>query len=159
MMCRSKKQTLKGAACLQSSSNSSYCITNLLGDAQTATGQQITLSYVEGLITGSGLTQVISSLPAGVLCTDCTKAIFNQVDPLIPSSSASAAKDAASGKCGAAFVNGQTPSTVKGASSSGASSSTGAAASVPRLGALAVPAVAGSALLAFVGTGVFMVLA
>lgn len=111
-----------GLACLQASSNATFCLTNLLSGIQNSTGTPITLNSITSLISGNGLASMLNSLPASTLCTDCAHGIVTKAQVLVPASSASTLNGDVSGKCGASFVDGKVPSTVRPYSNSSNSS-------------------------------------
>lgn len=60
---------IKAAACIQQSSNSSYCIPELLKGIEDATGVQLNSSTIDGLISGAAGGDIPS------VCTDCGSAL------------------------------------------------------------------------------------
>lgn len=60
----------RGLFCSQSTSNGTYCLPSTLQNIQTATGQNITLNTLSGLVSGNGLGQLLTSVPNSAVCTD-----------------------------------------------------------------------------------------
>ncbi|KDE08909.1 hypothetical protein MVLG_01004 [Microbotryum lychnidis-dioicae p1A1 Lamole] len=103
--------TFRSAACMESTSNSTLCLTQLLTEIQAVSGN---LTITEVLSLTSNLTS-IESLPTAEACSDCNKALFTTLEPVITNASGTASSELKAGlssKCGATFVNGMMPSSV-----------------------------------------------
>lgn len=66
---------IKAVACIQQTSNSSYCIPELLKGIEDAAGIQLNISTIQGFIEGSVGGQM-SSVPVSSGCTDCGSALI-----------------------------------------------------------------------------------
>lgn len=67
---------IKSLLCTQQSSNSSYCVPEILYAAQNASNTQFSLSTLSGLASNqNGAESLLSSIPPSVYCTDCGEAI------------------------------------------------------------------------------------
>lgn len=149
---------VRDVACLQSTTNNTYCITQTLSAIQNATGTQITSSYITSLL-DSNSTELNSliGLDASVLCTSCTKAIYQEISKAIPSIADSTIGKAILSKCGSDFGTGSMPSGVaeqgSSATTSAVASSTSASAARAVIGLemMQFVAVAGSVVAVLVG--------
>ncbi|GEM09771.1 hypothetical protein Rt10032_c09g3788 [Rhodotorula toruloides] len=115
---------VKEGICLQYSSNSTFCITDLLQSVQSATGQQVTLSTLTSLNAS-----MLQSIPSSAVCTDCAHGLVTKLGSALSNGTSSSTQSsvfgAVSSYCGSSFADGQVPSTLKEASSSSNSSSSG----------------------------------
>ncbi|BGP08273.1 hypothetical protein JCM10049v2_004120 [Rhodotorula toruloides] len=113
---------VKEGICLQYSSNSTFCITSLLQNVQSATGQQISLSTLTSLSAST-----LQSIPSSSVCTDCAHGLVTKLGSALSNGTSSSTESsvfgAISSYCGSSFADGQVPSTLKEASSSNSSSS------------------------------------
>lgn len=109
---------VKDVLCLEAVSNSTFCLTDFLNNVQTSSGKTLDLNTVAGLISSNvqTLESLLGSLPNSQLCSDCNKAFVSKVTPFLPQSDVSQLDALATSKCGASFVDGSLPSTVKEAS-------------------------------------------
>ncbi|SCV71952.1 BQ2448_4646 [Microbotryum intermedium] len=101
----------RSAACLESTSNSTLCLTQLLTDIQEVSGN---LTIAEVLSLTSNLTS-LGSIPTAEACSDCNKALFTTLEPVLinaSSTEASQLRASLSSKCGATFVDSMMPSSV-----------------------------------------------
>ncbi|KAK2463177.1 hypothetical protein APHAL10511_004832 [Amanita phalloides] len=89
--------------CLKDGSNN--CITETLGNIQSATGQNITISSFLSVFTQAG------NLPSNVTCTNCQKASYNIIAKQEPTI-ASSLQQTLQNKCGASFTDGTQPSGI-----------------------------------------------
>jgi len=96
--------TLRQVVCLKDGNTN--CITQTLTNIQNVLGP-LNMSSVASYTTGTGL----SNFTANITCTDCIKAIYNEVNKTIPSSFTVAAP-ALQSQCGASFIDGATPSGI-----------------------------------------------
>ncbi|GAA6064389.1 hypothetical protein JCM10212_004228 [Sporobolomyces blumeae] len=64
----------KSYVCLEDTSNSTYCITSLLNEIQTGTGQELSVSS----LTSFNLT-ALTQIPASTVCTPCNSALLYSV--------------------------------------------------------------------------------
>ncbi|EFP86854.1 uncharacterized protein PGTG_13236 [Puccinia graminis f. sp. tritici CRL 75-36-700-3] len=114
----------KDLLCTQYTSNSTFCVPSILGNVQTATGQNITISEVTSLLSGSMTPagQAFANVPSGTYCTDCGHALVTQSAAFLASSngggssgnaSSGGAMSSISNTCGASFTDGKLPSTVR----------------------------------------------
>lgn len=148
---------IREAACLKSSSNNTYCVTQTLSAVQNATGTPITFSYLSGLLDGNSTEMTtLSSLSSDVLCTSCNQGIYQIALQANSSIANSTIGQAITSKCGANFGTGSTPSGVTQGSSSAtsavaSSTSASAAHAVVGLSMTQVVAAAGGALGVLVG--------
>ncbi|GAA5896025.1 hypothetical protein JCM6882_005590 [Rhodosporidiobolus microsporus] len=143
---------VKEGACLASTSNDTFCVTNLLSGVQNATGTDLSFDTVSNLNATS-----LTSIPTSAVCTDCAHALISELGPVFGANSSSTITGAISSVCGESFTDGQIPSTVseKTSSNSSTNSSGGAVESSPlnAAGSLDVGAwkMAGAALLGAAG--------
>jgi hypothetical protein len=115
-------------ACAQYVSNSSFCVEALFTDIEQTTKKNVTIPVLESILTQGfpTLIPLLAALPKDDYCNDCGKELFiltSMIKPTGQSSSDAAsalAKNDAlvSSICGAPFVNGTPPSTVRQAASS-----------------------------------------
>lgn len=110
---------VKEGLCLKYTSNSSFCVTELLESVQNATGQSLTVSTLTSLDVST-----LQSLDAASFCTDCAHGLVTKLDAAL-SNSSSSSSDASStlmsetaAVCGDSFTDGQVPSTLSEASGS-----------------------------------------
>ncbi|KAL8280531.1 hypothetical protein RQP46_007179 [Phenoliferia psychrophenolica] len=96
----------RSALCTQSTSNSTFCLSNLLESVQNFTGTSLTWVEFERLSLNA------FAIPNSILCTDCTKALITNLRPLAPNLATNV-----TARCGAAFGDGDVPGTVKVAAS------------------------------------------
>lgn len=113
---------LREAACLQNQSGS-YCLIDGMYGLQNATGQQISFSGIQGILSNQQTQQ--QSLQAlaqnkTAFCTDCNKGLYSV---LFNGTSNQQVQGAVSQTCNSSFVDGQIPSTLKNTASSSSSSS------------------------------------
>jgi hypothetical protein len=80
-------------------SGSTNCVTQTLTNIQGVVGT-VNLTTFITLVTGTSLTNI----PTNITCTDCLKAIYNEVNQAIPSL-VSDAVPALQSECGASFVS------------------------------------------------------
>ncbi|ORY89253.1 hypothetical protein BCR35DRAFT_300364 [Leucosporidium creatinivorum] len=109
--------TEQKALCLQSTSNSTYCISQLLTSVQSATGTDLSVTDIQSIYSN---TTILSQLTPAELCTDCNHGLVSAFSSLDNGTLTSFA----SSECGSSFADGQTPSTVALKSGNGTSSST-----------------------------------
>lgn len=136
--------TVKAAACLQQSSNSTYCVTDLLDKVQSGLNTQLTVSSLTSLSLSD-----LEKIPSSEVCDDCAHALTTKLLPVIESATTSSSAAGASGVssssissaiggyCGQSFLDGQVPSDIKqgsGSSSSSSSSGNGAVSSTSLTG-------------------------
>lgn len=104
--------TVRKVACLETSSNHSLCVTNVLDDLQAVVGPLSTnniVSISQGVLNGSSTV----SIPKSVTCNDCTEAawaIIKQDDPSITSDST--ITGVISNTCGSDFLNATQPNDI-----------------------------------------------
>ncbi|KAF8806451.1 hypothetical protein BYT27DRAFT_7102184 [Phlegmacium glaucopus] len=112
--------TVRQVVCLKDGSTN--CITQTLTNIQNLVGQ-LNLTTVSSLATGSSL----ADIPTNITCTNCIKAIYNDINKAFPSA-ATTAVPALQSQCGASFTDGATPSgIVESANTAAAASSSSAA--------------------------------
>ncbi|POW18049.1 hypothetical protein PSTT_00121 [Puccinia striiformis] len=72
-------------------SNSTFCIPSILGNVESASGQNITISQVTSILSGSmtPASQALANVPSGTYCTDCGHALVTQSAAFMASSGAS----------------------------------------------------------------------
>lgn len=104
---------VREVACLEATANNTRCIIQTLYAVQNATGDSITVDYLTGLLGGNttALTD-LTSLDASVLCTDCTKAMYDIASQGNGTFTSGAIGKAISAKCGSDFTNGTFPADV-----------------------------------------------
>jgi hypothetical protein len=95
--------TLRKVACLKH--GSTFCLTETLTNVETVTGP-LTLSNLAKIAQNPP-----TSLPANITCTDCNKEVYNIFAKDFPAS-VTTLTPALQSQCGAAFVDGQTPSGI-----------------------------------------------
>ncbi|GAA5878952.1 hypothetical protein JCM3774_000670 [Rhodotorula dairenensis] len=118
--------SVKEAVCLQQSSNSTYCVTDLLTKVQTALGTDITVSTLTSLNLSS-----LEKIPSSDVCDDCAHALTTKLVPILDSSSSSssgssgssASAGGAAPSASAAAASGSTAARAKRATTSSASTS------------------------------------
>lgn len=76
--------SVKEAVCLQQSSNSTYCVTDLLTKVQTALGTDLTVSTLTSLDLAS-----LEKIPSSDVCDDCAHALTTKLVPILESASSS----------------------------------------------------------------------
>lgn len=113
---------LREAACLQNQSGS-YCLIDGMYALQNTTGQQISFSGIQGILSNEQTQQ--QSLQAlaqnrTAFCTDCNKGLYSV---LFNGTSNQQVQGAVSQTCNSSFVDGQIPSTLRNTASSSSSSS------------------------------------
>ncbi|KAK9893358.1 hypothetical protein P389DRAFT_20210 [Cystobasidium minutum MCA 4210] len=116
--------------CTQQTSNSSYCIPEILYAAQNATGTEFNLTTLSSIAGDqSAGANLLSAVPSSVYCTDCGEAITIEAIQIIQKSNASSeeavntVRQSAQQQCGAGFANGTTlPAGITTSSSSNSSS-------------------------------------
>lgn len=145
---------------MQQSSNSTYCVTDLLTKVQTALGTDLTVSTLTSLNLAS-----LEKIPSSDVCDDCAHALTTKLVPILDSASSSSnVSSAISSYCGSSFLDGEIPSGIQegsGSSSSNSSSGNNAVSSTSLSGAadlsagswckvagIAVAGLAGAALIA-----------
>ncbi|GAA5960831.1 hypothetical protein JCM8115_000167 [Rhodotorula mucilaginosa] len=106
--------SVKEAVCLQQSSNSTYCVTDLLTKIQTALGTDLTVSTLTSLDLAS-----LEKIPSSDVCDDCAHALTTKLVPILESASSSSS------------------ATTGGSSASGAGSASAAVSTVAASGAAA----------------------
>lgn len=96
---------VRNVACLQSSSNNSRCLTQTLYAVQNATGDSITVNFLESLISGNStdLSSLVG-LDSNVLCTECVKGMYQQAVAANATVANSPVASAISSKCGSNFA-------------------------------------------------------
>eukprot|EP00918_Siedleckia_nematoides_P055046 GHVU01120093.1.p1 GENE.GHVU01120093.1~~GHVU01120093.1.p1 ORF type:complete len:286 (+),score=17.64 GHVU01120093.1:98-955(+) len=119
---------IREMACAQYASNSSFCAEALFTNIEQATKKNVTISVLENTLTQgfSTLIPLLAAVPKEDYCNDCGKELYiltSQIKPTGQSSSDAASASAkndvlVSSICGAPFVNGTPPSTVRQAASS-----------------------------------------
>lgn len=126
------------AACSKNSTTNSFCLTETLTAVQNATGQDVSVSNVASLLSGSssGLSGLGNSLTGGQLCTGCVAGFYQQARAANASITSSPVGQTIQSQCGANFgqqVTGVLSSAVAasntGSASGGASSSPAASSS------------------------------
>ncbi|KAH9454158.1 hypothetical protein MJO29_007121 [Puccinia striiformis f. sp. tritici] len=124
----------KDLLCTQYTSNSTFCIPSILGNVESASGQNITISQVTSILSGSmtPASQALANVPSGTYCTDCGHALVTQSAAFMASSGASSsnstsATSSISNTCGASFNDGKIPSSVRVASKTAATGAQNAA--------------------------------
>ncbi|WAR56455.1 hypothetical protein PtB15_7B304 [Puccinia triticina] len=143
----------KDLLCTQYAANSTFCIPSVLANVQAATGQNITVSEVTALLTGSATPagQAFAAVSPGAYCTDCGHALVTQSAAFMAASSAQsspAAMASISASCGPAFVDGKLPPSVRNAAKTAADAAKNAAPSLSLdRAALLLPAILLAALL------------
>ncbi|GAA5828852.1 hypothetical protein JCM11251_005898 [Rhodosporidiobolus azoricus] len=108
---------VRSAACLASTSNNTFCITNLLSSVQNATGTDITFDTVSNLDAST-----LTSIPSSAVCTDCAHALITELSPVLGGNSSSTITGAIESYCGESFTDGKIPSTVEEKTSSNSTS-------------------------------------
>lgn len=98
--------TVRQVVCLKDGSTN--CITQTLTNIQNVT-DSFNLTSIASLTTGAGIT--LPNVPTNVTCTNCIKAIYNQVKSAFPSAASDAAP-ALQSQCGASFTDGTAPSGI-----------------------------------------------
>lgn len=111
---------VKKGACLASTSNGTFCITNLLENIQNATGTDISFETVSNLNAST-----LTSIPSSAVCTDCSHALISELGPVFGANSSSTITGAISSECGESFTDGKVPSTVEEKTSSNSTSGNG----------------------------------
>ncbi|GAA5833758.1 hypothetical protein JCM9279_001616 [Rhodotorula babjevae] len=103
--------SVKAGLCLQYSSNSSFCVTDLLKSVESATGQSLTVSTLTSLDAST-----LESLPAATFCTDCAHGLVTKFDAALSNGTSSSTASSLTGEvtsvCGESFADGQVPSTL-----------------------------------------------
>ncbi|GAA5854446.1 hypothetical protein JCM8547_001826 [Rhodosporidiobolus lusitaniae] len=117
---------VKESLCLASTSNSTFCVTNLMTDIQNATGTDLTISTFSNLNAST-----FTSLPSSTVCTDCSHALVSSLSPIFGANESDTVTGAIASVCGDSFTDGQIPSTVGEKTSSSNSSSGGSVESTP----------------------------
>lgn len=86
-------------------SNNSRCLTQTLYAVQNATGESITVSFLESLISGNSTElSALSALDSNVLCTECVKGMYQQALAANSTIGNSPVASAISSKCGSSFA-------------------------------------------------------
>merc|ERR1712071_490383 len=119
---------VREVACLQATGNNTRCLTQTPYAVQNATGEQLSTSFLTGMLSGSGLSN-LTNIDASVLCTDCTKAMYQTAQNAQGNNgtfAASALGKAIDSKCGSGFATGTFPSGVTDPFSSSTAATTGA---------------------------------
>ncbi|RSH87395.1 hypothetical protein EHS25_003305 [Saitozyma podzolica] len=154
------------AACSKNSTTGGYCVTETLSTVQNTTGTNVTISFVLGILSGTGNTSSLqSALSSGQLCTGCVSEIYGQALKANATIASTSIGSALTSQCGSSFgtsASGVTAPSSSGASTSAAAtsatSSKSAAGSLP-LGKTMLPyAVAGVSVLGSVALGFLVVL-
>lgn len=133
---------IRNMLCTQYVSNGTYCVPGILTDIQNASGKNISVTEVQGLLTqgSSALQTMLGNIPSGTYCTDCGKAIFieaSQIKANGTSTNATAASGSLGSQCGASFVDGNLPSTVRIGSAASSAKNSGVAQVAPQFFTLA----------------------
>lgn len=93
-----------------------YCVSELLGSVQAATGTTLNSSMLLDLATGgtAQLMALFRSVSADAVCTDCVHALFTELTPLIGEEYAALGGAVLNGMCvgGGNFTDGAIPSGV-----------------------------------------------
>ncbi|GAA6028206.1 hypothetical protein JCM8097_006915 [Rhodosporidiobolus ruineniae] len=121
---------VKEGLCLASTSNSTFCVTNLLSDIQNATATDLSLSTLTNFNASS-----FTSIPASAVCTDCSHALISKWGPIFGANSSDTITGSIAQTCGSSFNDGEVPTTVSEKSSSNSTSGNGAVESTPLSGA------------------------
>lgn len=120
--------TVRQVACLKDSGNSStLCVTETLTNIQSSTGT-LSKNALTTLISQAMQGQ-LPNVPSSALCTDCTKEAFNIIKDDYPSLVNSNVDNAVSTECGAAFVDGTTPTSISESANTATASPAGASGS------------------------------
>lgn len=133
---------IRNMLCTQYVSNGTYCVPGILTDIQNASGKNISVMEVQGLLTqgSSALQTMLGNIPSGTYCTDCGKAIFieaAQIKANGTSTNATAASGSLGSQCGASFVDGNLPTTVRIGSAANSAKNSGVAQVAPQFFTLA----------------------
>jgi hypothetical protein len=96
--------TVRQVVCLKDGSTN--CITEILTSIQNVVGT-LNLTTVISLVTGTSL----ANIPTNITCTNCVKAIYNEINQTFPSL-VSDAVPALQSECGSSFTDGMTPSGI-----------------------------------------------
>jgi len=96
--------TVRKIVCLKDSNTN--CITQTLTNVQSVVGT-LSVTNIVGIV--GKLDQV--QIPTNVTCTDCMKAAYNIIKTDVPDLASDIAP-AAQSQCGAAFVDGNTPTNI-----------------------------------------------
>lgn len=102
---------------MQQSSNSTYCVTDLLTKVQTALGTDLTVSTLTSLDLAS-----LEKIPSSDVCDDCAHALTTKLVPILDSASSSSS----------ATTGGSSASSAGSASASAAASTTAASGAAAR---------------------------
>lgn len=114
---------VKEGLCLQYTSNSTFCVTDLLTNLQTALGQDLSISSLTNLDTSS-----LTSVPSSAVCTDCTHGLVTKLSSALESDSTVSSNngtitDALASYCGDSFTDGEVPDSVREASANSTNNS------------------------------------
>ncbi|GAA6001445.1 hypothetical protein JCM10207_006670 [Rhodosporidiobolus poonsookiae] len=145
---------VKQGLCLEYSSNSTFCVTDILTKVQNATGSDLSFSTLSNFDAST-----FSQIPSSAVCSDCSHALVSKFAPIFGANDTSTITGSIADTCGSEFLDGQVPSTVVEASNSSSSNNGSSAVDSTPLngaGALGMGAakVAGAAVLAAAGLAV-----
>lgn len=130
---------VRALMCTQRTSNSSYCLPEVLYAAQNATGTELTFSTLSSLGAGNGTEALLSSIPKSVYCTDCGDALVTEIVQIAQNISADVATELSNSAvqtCGAAFGDGQLPAGItNGTTTAGVANAAGSGKSSGNTGA------------------------
>jgi len=135
--------------CLEYTSNSTYCLTDILTNYQTASGKPVTLDTLTAVL-GVGFSTFLAGVPT-TLCDDCLHGFVSKLEPIVANSSASAGSaltSAASQKCGSSFADGTVPASLRVTTSAATSTSSPNASVIPGLGITILALIGAFAILA-----------
>jgi len=95
--------TIRKIACLEESSNSTLCVTQLLDDVQAAVGAPLSINEILQI---PKQVQSTGTIPQNITCNDCTQAAWAILEQDVPQlATIPQVASAVSSQCGAAFAS------------------------------------------------------